>query len=164
EDAVVDDDDLARAVGLGVRVQLGRPAVGRPARVADAGRARRGRAVQLLDQVAELARRTVDREPAVRERGDARRIVTAILESLQPLDQQRARLLRTDVPDDSAHKNEPHGLRRWAVGGRSTSNVLDSRFYSVFFALRRATHPSLLTWAERDSARAPGGTSSVTVV
>ena len=40
EDAVVDDDDLARAVGLGVGVQLGRAPVRGPARVADAGRAR----------------------------------------------------------------------------------------------------------------------------
>ena len=36
DDAVVDDDDLAGAVAMRVRVLLGRPAVGRPARVADA--------------------------------------------------------------------------------------------------------------------------------
>ena len=36
DDAVVDDDDAAGAVAMRVRVLLGRPAVGRPARVADA--------------------------------------------------------------------------------------------------------------------------------
>ena len=36
DDAVVDDDDLAGAVAVRVRVLLGRPAVRRPARVADA--------------------------------------------------------------------------------------------------------------------------------
>ena len=36
DDAVVHDDDLARAVAVRVRVLLGRPAVRRPARVADA--------------------------------------------------------------------------------------------------------------------------------
>ena len=41
DDAVVDDDDLAGAVAVRVRVLLGRPAVRRPARVADAVVARR---------------------------------------------------------------------------------------------------------------------------
>ena len=36
DDAVVDDDDLAGAVAVRMRVLLGRPAVRRPARVADA--------------------------------------------------------------------------------------------------------------------------------
>ena len=36
DDAVVDDDDAAGAVAVRMRVLLGRPSVGRPARVADA--------------------------------------------------------------------------------------------------------------------------------
>src|SRR6185295_11675178 len=35
DDAVVDDDDLARAVAVRMRVLLGRPAMRRPPRVAD---------------------------------------------------------------------------------------------------------------------------------
>ena len=36
DDAVVDDDDAARAVAMRMRVLFGRPAVRRPARVAEA--------------------------------------------------------------------------------------------------------------------------------
>ena len=94
---------LPGAVGLRVRVELGRPAVRRPARVADARRPGGGMPRELLDEVAELAGRAVDREAAVRERRDAGRVVAAVLEPLQPLEQERARLLRADVADDAAH-------------------------------------------------------------
>ena len=104
EDAVVDDDDLAAAVRLRVRVGLGRPPVRRPARVPDSGAARRGAAGELLDEVAELSGRPVDREVAVGERGDPGRVVAAVLEPLQPVEQERAGLTGSDVSNDAAHK------------------------------------------------------------
>src|SRR6185503_2727484 len=82
EDAVVGDDDLAGAVGLGMGVELRRPSVRGPARVPDPGRPDGGLEAQLLDEVSELARGPADRESAVRERGDPGRVVAAVLESL----------------------------------------------------------------------------------
>ena len=39
------------------------------------------------------------------EHGDAGRVIAAILESLQPLDQERRGLHGADVADDTAHKD-----------------------------------------------------------
>ena len=50
DDAVVDDEDLAVAVGVRVCVDVGRLAVRRPARVADAELARRHVRLELLDE------------------------------------------------------------------------------------------------------------------
>ena len=70
DDAVVDDDDLAGAVAVRVRVLLGRPAVRRPARVADAVVARRA------DRAAITSSR-FDSLPALRRRSIAPSCTTA---------------------------------------------------------------------------------------
>ena len=49
-----------------------------------------------------LAPRHAD-EAVVAEDGDAGRVVAAVLEALQAVDEDRRRLARTDVPDDAAH-------------------------------------------------------------
>jgi hypothetical protein len=56
-DAVVDHHDAAAAVPVRMRVFFGRPAVRRPARVADTKRPLRRVIAQHLFQVAQLARR-----------------------------------------------------------------------------------------------------------
>jgi hypothetical protein len=66
DDTVVNDDDVAFAVPVGVRVLFGRPAVRRPPRVADAaggGREPRLAAVQELLDVLELALGLDDVDP-----------------------------------------------------------------------------------------------------
>ena len=91
DDAVVDDDDLAGAVAVRVGVLLGRPAVRRPARVADAVVA--GDRVQRDDvlEIRQLAGAAPQVDRAVVHDGDARRVVAAILEPPQPVDENRAR-------------------------------------------------------------------------
>ena len=76
-----------------------------PARVADAHRGRQltggAGTLQLLD----LALAADDLERAVaRGHGDARRVVSAVLEPVQPLDQDVGCLFPTDVADNSAHR------------------------------------------------------------
>ena len=56
DDPVVDEGELAGAVGVRVGIRVVRPAVRRPARVADAGMAGRAVAVEVVGQVGELAR------------------------------------------------------------------------------------------------------------
>ncbi len=101
DDAVVHDRDPLvgkMRVGIGLR----RLAVGRPAGMRDAdvagllGRHARG-------ELADLAERAEARQALVVDQRDAGRIVTAILEPTQTLDQQWSRLPTSYVPHDSAH-------------------------------------------------------------
>ena len=93
DDPVVDDDDAAGAVAVRMRVLLGRPAVRRPARVADA--------VIPFERIVAITSSSRASLPALRrssiapvaDDGDARRVVAAILEPPQPVDQDRDDLL-----------------------------------------------------------------------
>ena len=75
--------------GVRMGVDLGRRAVGRPAGVADADAAGERRAAELVLEVAELALGAAAREVAVLQRRDAGRIVAAVFQPLQRIDQQR---------------------------------------------------------------------------
>ena len=64
----------------------------------------------------QLARPLLDEEVAgVVDQGDAGRVVAAVLEPLEPLDEERARLPRTGVADDAAHAVRS-SVRRRRVG------------------------------------------------
>ena len=116
DDAVQDDVDLVAAVAVGVRVLLGHAAVRRPAGVchADRGGRRANRHVagavgarMLLDRRAKV--REVADSPdavdlAVRNHRDPRRVVTTVLELLEPGDQQVPARSVTHVSDYAAHK------------------------------------------------------------
>ena len=94
DDAVVDDDDPSRTVLVRVRVLLARAAVGRPTRVPDRRHADgAGSARQAFLEVAELpgGAPTVDVPAAASDR-HARRIVAAVLQPPQALEQDRDRL------------------------------------------------------------------------
>ncbi len=112
DDAV--DHDVDPVVGVEVRVRVGlRDApVRRPARVADPGRGGRREhrdgtlAVALghrLAQVGEVADRAHGLEPLLTLEGDACGVVAAVLELLQPVEQDLLDRAMTDVADDSAH-------------------------------------------------------------
>ena len=101
DDAVVDDRD---AVGrMRMRVDLGRPAMGRPAGVADADRAGERLASQPLLEVLELAFGAAARQVALLQRRDAGGVVAAIFEALERIDHQGRDRLATQYPDDPAH-------------------------------------------------------------
>ena len=100
DDAVVDDDHLAGAVR--VRVLLRGPAVRRPARVADAGRAAERLLAQERRQVVELADAAAHLDAVVGDGGEPRRVVAPVLELAEPRHQDRARVARPDVADDAA--------------------------------------------------------------
>ena len=104
DDAVVNDDDLARAVAVRVRVLFGGPAVRRPPRMADAVVA--GDRVQAVmtsssrDSLPALRRKSMI---AVVHHGHARRVVAAVFEPPQSVDEDRDDFLRSDVADNPAH-------------------------------------------------------------
>src|ERR1044071_9811757 len=101
DDAVVHDDDVAGAMRMGVALR--RPAVGGPARVADAHRAGHRRAAQHRFQIAELAFAAADRHLAVAENRDAGGVVAAVFELAQAFQYKRRCFPLPDISDDAAH-------------------------------------------------------------
>ena len=110
DDAVVDHDDVALAVAVGVGVLLAGAAVGGPAGVADAVDAVERLQPNRLFQVAELALAAADFELAVvAHHRDARRVVAAVFQPLQPVQQDGDDGFLTNVADDSAHNSATSG-------------------------------------------------------
>ena len=104
DDPVVDHRDVARAVLVGMRVEIVRPPVRRPAGVSQPDR-RMGRAV--LDgglKHRQLAGPLLHEQVAllVDER-DAGRVVTAVFEPAKAFDQDRTGFARSGVANDAAH-------------------------------------------------------------
>src|SRR5919205_62683 len=110
DDPVVDDRDPAVRGQVRVRVAVGRPAVGRPARVPDADR-RLGQGLvgEDLLQVGQLAGLLRRRLPTVSEDGDARRVVPPVLQPAQTLQDDVQGVLQADVSHDAAHSHEVTG-------------------------------------------------------
>ena len=104
DDAVVNDDDLVGAVAMRVGVLLGGAAVRRPARVA---RDRRGREIGVVGdhrfEIRQLPGAAANVEAVAVDDGDASRVVAAILEPAQALDEDRDDGFVADVSDDAAH-------------------------------------------------------------
>ena len=103
DDAVMDHRDAAG--GMGVGVGLARRAMGGPAGVADADCAAHGAPGDQAFELDELALGAAKLDQAVGERREARRIVAAIFEAPQPVEDMRRRLIRARDTDDSAHSS-----------------------------------------------------------
>ena len=101
DDAVVDHGDAAG--GVRMRVGLARLAMRRPARVPDACRAAHRAAGDEALQLRELALGPAQLDRAVGEGREPRRIVAAVLEPPQPVQDVRRRRLAAGDADDSAH-------------------------------------------------------------
>src|SRR5512138_1397905 len=87
-----------------MRVCLRHAAVRGPARVRDAELTGERRVRKLLLELRNLADRAPQAELVVRlQHREARRVVTAILEPLQPFDEHRHYVALTDGTHDSAH-------------------------------------------------------------
>ena len=87
DDAVVHDRYARGAVRM--RVALGRRAVRRPARMADAGRAGQRQTIQHGGEIAKLALGSAALDVAVDQRGDAGAVVAAIFQPAQRIQDQR---------------------------------------------------------------------------
>src|SRR5581483_9487866 len=104
DDAVQDDCQLAPvAGGERVRVLLRHGAVRRPACMAEPRRRHRAVRTRCLDKVLQRADRAHVVETVLLAQRDAGRVVAAVLEPLQSLQEQRLRRPATDVSDDPAH-------------------------------------------------------------
>ncbi len=86
-----------------MRVVFGRPAMRRPARVADADLAAERFALETVLERAQLAFGAPAAEHAVLQRGDAGRVIAAIFEALERVDQLARDRPVPENSDDSAH-------------------------------------------------------------
>src|SRR5262245_48205868 len=86
-----------------MRVAFGRPAVGRPAGVADADRARERLACELRLEIAQLAFGAPASELPAFQRGDAGGIVAPVFEPLERVDQRARDRLTPESTHNSAH-------------------------------------------------------------
>ena len=135
DDAVVDDDEGAGAVAVGVGVLFGGAAVGGPAGVADAEGAGDGALGEDGFEVAEFARCAAELECSVGAAGDgdAGRVVAAVFEAAQAFDDDGDGGIRANVSDDSTHGTSldaARGFCEWQAMGllgeeRSLSDVSD---------------------------------------
>src|SRR5439155_4998567 len=140
QDAVVDDDERTAAVGVGMGVVVGRPAVGGPAGMPDAdGSGQRALAQDALEILDAPGRAPDLQRPRRRQHGDTSRVIAAVFEALEALQDDAHGTLVSDVADDPTHSQSPFRV----------------------FDLRFAAQPSLTSWGLRSSASAPGGTSFV---
>ena len=129
DDPVVDHGDPSGAVGVGVRVAIGRRPVGGPPRVAHRRGPRRRRIVPERGlELGELAGPPADRELPVREHGDTRRVVPPVLQPAQPGQDDRERLVGPDVADDAAHEGPslPPGARAGQPSSARTTSAIDA--------------------------------------
>ncbi len=115
DDSVVDHDDLAGAIAVRMSVFLRRAAVRGPARVADAVDAVDWRDADGFLEVAQLSGGAANFKFAiVAHDGDAGRIISAIFQAPQAVQDQRHHALWADITDNAAH-------------GRCSSKLPESR-------------------------------------
>ena len=108
---VVNDNHIAGDMRMGVDLVGG--AVGRPAGVAETGRAGKMIAIHLRLQIGQLAWRPDALDSAILENGDPRRIVTAIFKPLERLEKlSRDRFLAQNA-DNPAHDHSPFARFRF---------------------------------------------------
>ena len=109
DDPVVDHEDAAMAIRVRMRVDVGRPAMCRPARMPDAEVPCGLDRLDLGDQVVDLRLRLgdagADGRPRLRglKHGYPGRVIAAVLEALQALQEHRGRFALAQVADDPAH-------------------------------------------------------------
>src|SRR5262249_17991513 len=106
DDAVVDDNDLAGAIAMGMGVFFRRTPMRGPPGVADAvGSIQRFKADRFL-QVAQLALSTAHLHlaAAIAGHGNPRRVIAAILQLLQTVNNHRHNTLLANVTDNSTHR------------------------------------------------------------
>src|SRR3982751_1854691 len=125
DDAVVDEHAPAGAMRMGVL--LGWFAMGRPSRMADPGGPTEALFRQRLFQIDQLADTAADFDFSVMVNRDAGRIVSAIFQALQAIQQNGNRVLITDVSDYPAHGAYPFFVRGVLPALRSTESWGDRR-------------------------------------
>src|SRR5712691_9207962 len=103
EDTVVDDHQPPAAVRVRVRVDVRGAPMGCPAGVAEACGPAQRVPLDELPQAIDLANAAADLEARPGLHGEPGGVITAVLETPQPVQQDGNRVAAADVPDDATH-------------------------------------------------------------
>ena len=104
DDAVMHHHDVAVAIAMRMRVFFGGTPVRGPARVPDAIRASQRLIADGFFQIAQFSGRAPQfQAPVAVQHGDARRIVAAVFQPPQTIQDDRHRIAAADVSHNSAH-------------------------------------------------------------
>ena len=105
DDAVVDDGDAPGAVAVGMGVEVADASVGGPAGVAQANAGGGRLAAEGVLEHRDLTRTLLHEQLArVGDEGDARRVVTAVLETPKPIEEDGACFPGPGISDDPTHR------------------------------------------------------------
>ena len=104
DDAIVDERELVALVKVRVGILIRHAAMGGPAGVADAHGALRRLGQQEIGQVGNAAHALAHLHRPTLDGGDTRRVVAAVFEPPQPIQEDGSRLGLSDISNDSAHK------------------------------------------------------------
>ena len=102
-DPVVHEGDPATLIDVRMSIRNTRPTVSRPASVRDSNRAWYGVRLHKIGELLDTAIRPSQVQLAILNRGQPRRIVTAIFKPSQTIDHQFGRQFCSNVPYDTAH-------------------------------------------------------------
>jgi hypothetical protein len=116
DDAVVDDDDFAGHAHVGVGVAGVGLAVGGPAGVADAEPAVDGFFVNEGGEAGEFAGVAPDLDGAVFQHCEAGGVIAAVLEALEAVQDDRGRVTRPDIANDSTHGDPSKSVDKVCAG------------------------------------------------
>ena len=166
DDAVVNDDDPAGAVAMRVRVLFGGAAVRGPARVAEAVDAAERLVRDHLLEVRELAGAAANVDAVAVDDRHAGRVVAAILEPPQALDEDGDDGLVADVADDAAHSqfvSSSSGSSSECALRLCGFRTLNFELGTSSVLLRSRPSPPCSPAGRGAMPSAPAGTSSVIV-
>jgi hypothetical protein len=108
DDAVVHDGDASAGVVMGVRILVGRGAMGRPTGVADAQLAADRLGLEQVRQAfVDLALFLPGLQPAVAQDSHASAVVSSVFKAPQPLQNDWSSLPFSNVANDAAHLRNP---------------------------------------------------------
>ncbi len=104
DDAVVHQSKGAIGADVGVRIDVIRRAVGRPARVSNADGPGHGGPIQTVSEIVNLSLLFLNVKIGFVDRCETGRVVPTVFEALEPCEQQILGLLISNVSDNSAHR------------------------------------------------------------
>ncbi len=145
----MNDDDLASTIKVRMRVHLGWLPVGGPAGMADADGPPWRLLLQNSLELSELADATSDLDAATAQQCETGRVVAAVLEAPQSLEDNARRILLADVSYDSTHRRVHPRCKPGQVPGhlavRRLTVIPIRRGRSGRIALRSLSHPRCAT-------------------
>jgi len=106
-DTIMDNHDFPRVAHVRMRVARGRRTMSRPARVTNSRRTADRFFRDEINQLSEFARVAPQVNMIAIDNRNARRVVAAIFKALQAIQDDRRRVTRSDVSNDSTHKRVP---------------------------------------------------------